>query len=201
MNLQLKNKWGPCPPDGYRYVFPEDGYTSHAWTFVDWVADALKHCRTNDYSFEGMEEKMQQQLCSVLPPGWCDFDDPNRPRATASLEWGDVTAGLTTFARWIKQGRETVEQKEADRRGLVCSRCYLNVNISGCFGCQKLITEALPDKSTKYDFALRGCAVCKCVLKAKVHFPMHLLDTENTQQQELYPSFCWMKKNGENYRG
>jgi hypothetical protein len=199
--LQLKNKWGSCPPDGYRYVFPEDGYVSHAWTYVDWVADAQRHCHINKYPWEGMEEKMQQQYCMTLPPGFCDYDDDNRPRPKANLEWGDVVGGMAVFARWIASGCKTAEQKEVDRRALVCSRCYLNVNISGCVGCQKLVAEVVHNKSSKYDFALRGCAVCQCVLKAKVHFPLqNLLDSEDQSQQEMYPSHCWLKKGGENYR-
>lgn len=106
--------------------------------------------------------------------------------------------GLKTFTQWIAGGCKYVSQKEADRRALVCSRCYLNVNIEGCSGCQQLVQEAIGDKKSKYDPALRSCAACKCFLRAKIHFPLKILDKSGVDQQ-LYPEFCWLKKGGHNY--
>lgn len=144
---------------------------------------------------------MQHQLCLTLPPGWCKYDDDSRPRPSTSLEWNDVMRGLKTFGRWILTGRPYVNQAEADRRALVCTRCYLNVDVSGCSGCQKLVEDVVVDKHSKYDSSLRACAVCKCFLRAKIHF--HLSDLEKDEDsrlQEMYPDFCWLKKGGENYK-
>jgi hypothetical protein len=201
MLLSLLNEWGPCPPDGYRYVFPADGWVCHAWTYVDWVQAARNHLVGNNIEVPlTLESDMQQQLCLTLPPGWCNYDDDHRPRPTTSLGWNEVGAGLQTFARFLSSGAKLVEQAEADRRALICSRCYLNVNITGCSGCQKLVKEVVTRK-TKYDNSLRGCAVCKCVLSAKVHFPISALDTGNPGVQQMYPDFCWLSKDSENYRG
>ena len=199
--LALSNLWGPCPPDGYRYVFPDDGYLVHAWTYVDWVQAAKNHLTANNQPIPGtLEQDMQQQLCLTLPPGFCLYDDDNRPRPNMSLEWGDVTAGLATFARWIAGGCQYVDQNEAERRAQVCSRCYLNVNVQGCSGCQKAVAEVVRDKQTTLDATLRTCAVCKCFLRAKVHFPISTLDTDSEKVQQMYPEFCWLNKAGENYR-
>jgi len=197
-----KKPFGPCPPDGYRYVFPEDGYVVHAWTYTDWVNEAGLHLRANgkEIPFD-LGEQMEEQMCQTLPPGWCSYDDPNRARPNVSLSWGDFIPALSTFKRWLDSGKETVSQEEADRRALICSRCYLNVNITGCSGCQRLIADVVVAKKSKFDESIRGCAVCKCVLRAKVHFPIKTLDSENEKLQSMYPNHCWLKKDGPNYRG
>lgn len=189
-----------CPPDGFRYVFLESGYTAHAWAYVDWVNLALRHLEVNNLpSRASLALEMEDQLCKTLPPGWCNYDDPNRRRVSVSLGWNDVVGGVKTFSRWIAGGCKYVTQVEANRRAEVCTRCYLNVNVQGCSGCQVAVKEIVRDKHSKFDNALRTCAVCKCFLRAKVHFPLSILDSESSGAQELYPDFCWLKKGGQNY--
>lgn len=77
----------------------------------------------------------------------------------------------------------------------------MNTFVSGCSACHKVVSEVVGTKKTRYDYALNSCAVCKCVLKAKVHFPLETLDRETKKLQSLYPEHCWLKKDGENYRG
>jgi hypothetical protein len=48
---------------------------------------------------------------------------------------------------------------------------------------------------------LKTCAVCKCFIRAKVHFPMDTLDTQSDKVQGMYPDFCWLNKESPNYRG
>lgn len=200
--LLLIDTWGPCPPDGFRYVDPVDGYITHAWTYVDWVNEQAAHLKANNRTVPlDLGAQMQTQLCQTLPPGWCMYDDPSRLRPSTSLSWNDVVSGVATFARWIKNGCKYVAQIEADRRAEICSRCYLNVNVQGCSGCQAALQEVVRDKHSKFDNALRTCAVCKCFLRAKVHFPIDTLDTHSEKAQELYPGFCWLNKTSENYRG
>jgi|SRR5215469_10490523 len=202
--LCLNNPYGgPCPPDGYRYVDPVSGFVSHAWDYRTWVEVQTNHLRANEREVPpDLGESMQEQLCKTLPPGWCMHDDPNRQRVSvAGLSWQDLAAGVKVFARWMASGMSYVEQKEAERRALVCTRCYFNTHIDGCSGCQKLVAEVVTGRSTRFDYALFGCAVCKCVLKAKVHFPLEILDKENEKLQALYPDHCWLKKGGPNYHG
>lgn len=202
MLLKLLDTWGPCPPDGFRYVDPEDGYLSHAWTYRDWVDVQVAHLRANNREVpDNLGIQMQDQLCQTLPPGWCMYDDPSRPRPSISLSWNDVTAGIATFTRWIAKGAKFVEQREAERRAVICTRCYLNVNVQGCSGCQKAVVELVGDRKTKNDGALRSCAVCRCFLRAKVHFPINTLDTQSEKAQQLYPEFCWLNKQSPNYNG
>ena len=198
--LKLSNIWGATPPDGYRYVDPVDGFVAHAWTYVDWVDVQAAHLRANEREIPpNLGDLMQDQICKTLPPGWCLFDDPERKRPSTSISFNDVTAGLKTFARWIAGGYKYVAQSEADRRAVICSRCYYNVQVQGCAGCSAAVQEVVRDKKTKHDLALRSCAVCKCFLKAKVHFPIETLDTQSDKVQSLYPDFCWLNKSSENY--
>ena len=191
-----------CPPDGFRYLVPETGYICHAWTYDAWVEDARHHYTGNNMAIpDNLETLMQQQLCQTLPPGWCNYDDPNRPRANLSLNWDDVKGALSTFSAWISQGCSYVPKEEAERRALICSRCYMNTNVGGCSACQAAVKAVTGLRSTKYDQFLRACGVCKCLLKAKVHFPLSTLHKSPGVMQELYPEFCWLKKDGTNYRG
>ena len=202
MKLRLIKEQGPCPPDGFRYVDPLDGFVAHAWAYNDWVPLEEAHLRANGREVPAdLGERMQEQLCMTLPPGWCMFDDPARPRATTSLGWGDIERGVKVFSAWIAGGSSYVTQAEADRRALICSRCYLNVNVEGCGACHKAVELVTRNKKTKYDFALKACGACHCLLKAKVHFPIEVLDREGQEVQKVYPEHCWARKGGANYAG
>lgn len=190
-----------CPPDGFRYVFPEDGFPAHAWTYNDWLDVARDHCQANGYDIPDLAQRMEEQLCKTLEPGWCNYDDPDRPRATTVMGWRDVLHGTQQMADWLLHGAKFTTQEEADRRASICAKCYLNVNVSGCAACHALVETVVKDAHSKYDPFLKACAACKCLLRAKVHFPMDVLDSESLRVQELYPEHCWLKKNGPNYVG
>jgi hypothetical protein len=182
-------------------VDPEDGFTAHAWTYTDWVQAQKDHLQVNHKEVpQDLAAQMEDQLCQTLEHGWCMYDDPARPRVSTELTWSDMTRGLQTFGRWLGEGLAVVKQSEAERRALICSRCYLNVHIEGCSGCQKLVKEVSGKLETSLDRTLKGCAVCKCVLKVKVHLPQRVLDRENEKLQQFYPGFCWLNKLSPNYR-
>jgi hypothetical protein len=129
------------------------------------------------------------------------YDDPNRPRVSTSIGWDDVARGLETFKDWVRSGFAKVDQSEAERRAEICTRCFMNVQVQGCSGCMKLVAEVSGKLKTESDSALKSCAVCKCFLKVKVHFPLQLLlDNEDEKLQSIYPEHCWLKKGGENMR-
>lgn len=200
--LCLINTMGDCPPDGYRYVDPVSGFLAHAWTYTDWIDVERRHLYANNREIPAtLESDMQNQICQTLPPGWCLYDDPNRRRPSTTVYFSDMAAGLKTFAKWVVSGMKYVPQAEADRRASICSKCYLNVDVQGCAGCAQAVKDVIGDKKTKHDSTLRSCAVCKCFLKAKVHFPMDTLDTTPGKVQGMYPDFCWLNKESENYRG
>lgn len=200
MTPQSLIKPSVCPPDGFRYVFPSTGYVVHDWTYDAWLEKGRAHVAANKLPHqESLEQDMNDQLCKTLPPGWCNFDDPARPRVSTSLTWDDVQRGVEVFTGWIKSGMETVSQKEAERRADICSRCYLNVNVQGCSACHQAVKVLALRYKTKHDASLKTCAACRCFLRAKVHFPLSILDKNNPGAQALYPEFCWLKHDGPNY--
>ena len=193
--IPLKLTARQVPPDGYRYRFPHDGYVVHAWDPFTWVQLARDHLRANNMEEPpDLLEQMEDQLCQTLEPGWCMHDDPNRPRPSLVLDWDDIQRGIATFTSWAIRGGGFVEKEEAERRALICSRCYLNTSVSGCSLCHAAALKAVQGRSTKYDNSLNACAVCKCLLKAKVWFPLSALDRDREERQSLYPEFCWLKK-------
>lgn len=187
-----------CPPNGFRYVFPQDGWVDHAWDYATWFQQAKDHARANNLREPNVDD-LEEQLCLTLPPGWCNYDDPNRPRPNTELDWNDVLRGVDAYSQYVLKGFAQVDKDEADRRALICSRCYLNVNISGCSACRAVADKLASQFNSKYDYALKYCAACKCTLRAKVHFPLDILDREGAEVKQLYPEHCWLNKNGPNY--
>ena len=201
MTLLTLSDRAVCPPDGFRYTFPETGWLNHAWDHNTWVAQAEAHVKANGLPEDvNLTAKMEHQLCQTLEPGWCNYDDNNRPRPNVQLDWSHILTGIHAYANWFKQGKPTVQQAEADRRASICARCYLNVNVSGCTACQPIVQQLIGKRKTKWDDRLRACGVCKCLLRAKVHFPIDSLPSA-PENQAMYPAFCWLKEGGENYRG
>lgn len=192
---------GPVPPDGYRWKCPECGWENQSFDYPDWIQKAAKHIASKGKEVPSdLELAMQEQLCMTLPPGWCNYDDPNRNRVVVStLGWEDVLRGTETLSRWAIQGAHPVSAQEADRRARICANCYLNVGLTGCSACQSALQLMAKGYSTKHDQFLRSCGACKCYLKLKVHIPLEILDKENSGVQELYPSHCWLKRGGTNH--
>lgn len=191
---------GPIPPDGYRWKCPHCGWENQSYDYRDWIEKAAKHISENHPETPDLEADMQEQLCKTLPPGWCNYDDPLRPRVVVTtLDWKDVLRGSETLAKWAIQGARSVSREEAERRATICTRCYMNVGLSGCSACQAAIEVMSRGFSTRQDPYLRSCAACKCHLKLKVHIPISVLDKENQSVQQLYPEHCWLKKSGPNY--
>lgn len=194
------------PPGYYRYVPPETGVEITAWDADAWVRKAREHLQANNIPVPiDLQAQMEDQLCQVLPPGWCQFDDPSRPRVDTRLSWGDVEAASSTFGGWVSEGRPLVEQTEAERRAKICANCYLNTRATGCgMSCRALLRTLfglLTSRKTSVDDRLQSCAACKCLLRLKVHFPLTLIEQHDKRDlQMLLPNWCWLKQDGDNYR-
>lgn len=191
------------PPNGFRYVDPVDGWVDQAWDYQSWVQQQKNHIRANGRELPlDLEGDMQHQLCQTLEPGWCNWDSDSRPRVSTSLGWGDVMNGLQTFTNWIGSGMAYVSQGEADRRAEICAKCVYNVHVSGCSVCQKLVEEVVKNKRSKYDSYLKACAICRCFLRAKIHFKINTLAKDIERHQDLYSQVdhCWLNKNGDNFK-
>jgi hypothetical protein len=193
------------PPGGYRYTVPETGHLVHSWGVDSWVDQCKRHLASNNIPVSiDLQQQMEAQFCEILPPGWCEHDDPNRPRVSTDLYWSDVERGSAAFLDWATSGRETVPQEEANRRAKICAGCYMNSNASGCGkSCRELLRRVFglfTGRETPYDAILKNCSVCKCVIAAKVHFPLTVIEAhDNPEFQRMFPIHCWCRKDSPNY--
>lgn len=197
-----------APPDFYRFTHPETGYESKAIDPYTWMDDIIAHRKANNLppiTFEAAQE----QLCETLPPGWCQHPKSEQKAhryVNTRLKWSDIVAGIKPYIGFMLGG--TASQAEADRRARICSSCYLRVQPQGCGACVKiarLITGNVAGKKTAHDHHLvnRACGVCACPVASLVWFPMPTLEkpeVDSPEKQQLYPPFCWRKRDGENYQ-
>lgn len=195
------------PPDGWRFVHPETGYTSRTMDPWAWMDDIRKHRDANNLPPISFEEA-SNQMCLSMPAGVCEQDgtesNGHKPVSTR-LTWADIATGIKAYIGLKLAGSQPVERAEADRRAKVCSSCYLRVDVQGCGSCVRMADALLGDewaaRKTSYDnFILKkACGVCKCTLQNVIHWPMDLLDKADTpDKQECWPAFCWRKQGGEN---
>lgn len=191
------------PPGAFRFTH-ETGHTTRSSIYDDWVSRSKDHLRANNLPLPlDFEAQLNDQLCGVIPPEFCDRDPGDTAWVDTRFTWADLAEGMKIFGNWAVSGLSLVEEKEANRRAAICVSCPLNVNISGCSTCHKiasLLTGAVAQKKGAHDDSLRACAICHCALRAMVWFPIEVLaENESSEKQNLRPGFCWAKSGGENY--
>jgi len=191
------------PPEEFRFTH-ETGHTTTSPIYDDWITAARDHRRANGLDTPpDLEARMQEQLCGLIPPEYCERDPGDTWWVNTRFNWADFREGMQIFTTWAGQNRPLVGPEEANRRAALCVTCPLNVNIAGCAACHKIasyITGAVAKQNGAYDDQLKACAICHCALRAMTWFPLDLLETNETQdKQESRPDFCWLKKDGENY--
>jgi hypothetical protein len=199
MQRLRKTKIYITPPDEFRYTHAETGHVTKARTYNEWVSAAKAHRVGNNLSIpDNFVEQMEDQLCMLLPPEWCQFEDPNRRWVDTRFSIEDLSSGMRVFSTWMDEGRPFVEQAEAERRARICAGCPMNVQVHGCAPCHKLvhwISGNLFQRKTKHDGQLKACAVCRCANQAQIWFPLEILAEGDTEEKQLlYPSFCWKKR-------
>lgn len=140
--------------------------------------------------YEGQEAIWE--YCNEI---WCARDPKRCMRSDSSVIIG-MKSKIGTFARAVKaaiaSGLKPAPLALAEQRALICIKCPKNRNTGGCGACRaaaNLITKGLLGRvSTRYDRKLKDCAVCGCVLKLKIHYPLSEGD------KHKYPSNCWVEK-------
>lgn len=209
--LRIKDK-SKGVPDQYRYTHRETGWISRGVSFLEmWslsIGSVVNHRKANGLP-PITEAEAEDQLCRQIHPEYCQYDEGETGSHTwtdTRLRMHDIIQGTKAYLALIVSGFKTVSQEEANRRGKICASCYLKVAPQGCATCVKLsehITGDIATKKTPYDDMLvnLACAVCKCSVKAIVHFPLASLEkTDDDAKQEAFPSFCWRRRDGENYQ-
>lgn len=202
--MQTLRDKSTAPPDFWRWTDPLTGFRIESRTYPDWIDAARQHRIANSLPIpDNFEAILNDQICQTLPPEFCQGTDPNRPWVDPRFSLGDVLAAMKVFASWVASGLGFVSQDEATRRARICVGCYNNLNVPGCGACYqlgKVITGTLAQRKTPHDDALKVCGVCRCLNRAQVHIPLeNLAAKDSPEKQALYPAFCWLKQNGENY--
>lgn len=203
MNAQTRLRLLPrseTPPDRFRYTFPQDGFTVANFDKDSWLLAIRRHYEMNEYPLPAdWREQAEDQLCRLLPAGWCEFADGSLPASFIETRFDihDFINGTVVLGSFKLSRDDVVDAKLAESRALACSRCYMNVEVPGCGACHaaaNYIAEAAGGKETSVDQYLKACAVCKCSNKAAVWIPaVHLargLSDEQLNQLRAVP-WCW----------
>jgi len=210
MRRLLSRETGPpVDADGwsFRYVHPETGRKSAGNSYWSWMEAIREHIRANNLTMPtDIEAIAEDQLCGTLPPHLCMYEQGDPPSTDTRIDFSDVVNWLKAVGRKVVSGVGYVAQSESERRAGICVSCPLNVTIvGGCGGgCKKIaefFTPGMAKLKTTQDGRLRSCGVCKCFNAIAVHFPLAILEENDTpERQERYPSFCWKKRSGTNYQ-
>ncbi len=190
------NQQMTSPPDKWRYVFLQDGYLIHSYSYTDWVLRVKQHAINNGYPVPSVED-MEDQVCRTLNGEWCHYEDgtPAGEGISTRFELSDLMNGTKVLLSFIASGAPIVSREVAEERALTCSRCYLNMSIPGCGTCHgiaNLVAEACGARKTSSDHLLKACAWCKCSAQANVWIPTEISGAGVSDAMlTTAPSFCW----------
>lgn len=188
-------------PDNFRFRF-QDGTLIMRNTRQDWFDAIAKHYKDNDIPRpEDWKAQAEHQLCMLLPPGWCMWETGEAAAGLvdARLSMGDIFRGMEVLARIAASPDPLVEQAEAERRAALCSGCFANAHVPGCAPCMKIpdmVASIAGAKTTKSDYLLQSCLVCKCRNSAAVWIKEELLAKGITpDHHRIYQQldWCWKK--------
>lgn len=186
------------PPDRLRFRAP-DGHTIEATDRHVWYSKIRKHYADNGIPLpENIDSIAQDQLCRILPPGWCAHENGDGFQGiNVRLEVGDLFRGMEVLSRIAVHSDPLVSQELAEERAAKCAACPANVPIAGCIPCMKIpdiIMGIKGAKTTKADPFLKTCAACKCATSAKVWVKTEILanadDATIRSQMRMMPD-CW----------
>lgn len=187
-----------CPPDQYRYKHRQDGWIDKCFDYTGWESRIQDHCRFNGFPPVDMAEA-EDQLCRLLPPGWCKQETGEPPEwfLDARTDMETIIRGTKVLASFVAEGMPLVVKEEAARRGAICATCPFSVNAAGCGPCQglsNLIAEVAGADALPSDSLLsnKSCLICGCAARAQIWLPIELLAKGVTPEMDAqWPSWCW----------
>ena len=172
--------------NNWRYVQPESGMVLNGPSYWNLLDRVLKHREAMGYDLsEGWESRFQHDLCLQNDKVLCAGKKAKSEQRRLSL--ADLKRFMNTISNF---NGEFVPAEEAERRASICSTCPLNQGVAGCWGCAGVVAETaklLSGRTTTRDKALESCSVCGCVMRAKVHLPLDVVDNTGLE----YPTWCW----------
>lgn len=191
------------PPGGWYYKDPETGREFKPVAFDDMLTMIKAHRRANNLPIPAnLKEQVEEQVCQHVPPEWCQGRDPKK-HPVEPLNFDQAlqgTAVLGSLLVHLAMGKSFVDQDEANRRARICYNCHYNTGISGCSNCsmgkvREAVSKIVGDRTTEGESRLQACKICGCALKAKVWFPLEILQKHmSAEQNEQFPEWCWCKK-------
>lgn len=194
------------PPDGYRFIHPEDGYRTGPFNAkADWLLAILKHKEDNGYPVApDWQAQAEDQLARMLPPGWGYYENGEAPQhfIDARMGYEDVMNGMRVLIEFVRQGAPLVDQQLAESRAKTCSACFYNIRVAGCgtcIGLANIVEEVATNKHTESDGVLedKSCGICRCVSRAHIWLPADVLAKGvNDGMMELFNEvpWCWKAK-------
>lgn len=197
----LKFNFSPItsPPDRYRYTHP-DGYVTVADDRELWLRNIKRHYLDNNVPLpENWQALAEDQLCRVLPPGLCRYEDGSKPGVflNVRLTEDDWRRGMTVLKNVLTTPEPLVDQATAEARARICAACPANVPVKGCSACVGMadwIVSIRGKAKTESDAKLSQCGVCKCSNRAQVWVKTELLAqgvTGEMRAQFATLPWCW----------
>lgn len=206
MNQFLNITW-QCPPGGFRHRCrhcTRPPISAMVWS--DFLDAIRKHEENNAHPISTVQE-IETQLCELLPPGHCKYEDGTNPNSHGcNVDGYEMLAGAKSLlgmaGQWVSgwfTGKSVwVSQTEADRRANICARCPRNVPNTACASCgvvtaaKEILSGIRGEKKTEVDSCLDQCCVCGCDCKTIVWIRKDILQSHMSADQiERSPAHCW----------
>lgn len=200
--LKFRNR-NETPPGNFKIYVEESKMWIERITWNDMVFAVKNHYKANNIPVGlQFEEWLEHHCCQNTSPEVCVEEGhgavaPFRESRTLT----EILTGTKTIVEWwLKEGKAVVPEAESEARAAKCIQCHFNQPIRDCPSCssQKLddfIVWLGGQKPTRYDSGLRGCQICGCALRLKVHIPLAVLTKNEPQHvKDQYPDWCWLKE-------
>lgn len=199
-----------CPPDQYRYRFREDGCLIKCFSYGGWLERIRAHREFNGYPEpDDWKEEAEDQLCRLLPPGWCRqvTGEPPEWYLNSRLSMDDVLRGTRVLVSFVSNGAHIVDKAVASARGAICAGCPFSAHVEGCGPCvglSNLIAEVAGSQSLPSDAVLenKSCLVCKCSARAQIWVPIEFLEKGVTEEMlaQFPADYCWKRRETIDFR-
>jgi len=140
-----------------------------------------------------MRARVEEFICNRVPAGFCKGGNAPAIPFLSTSRIRDVTRLMLNRA-FRGDAAVLVPPEEADRRAKICANCPNNLHgiCTSCAGneFQDILRWLIAGRrTTQYDSYLDTCAVCGCLIRAKLW--VKTSELAKTEKQK-YPKNCWL---------
>jgi hypothetical protein len=186
----IVNKTTTPPQPGFVYTDPRTGIVHKDLSLNAIYPKVAKSWEANGITPpDSWKAVVNHEMCEQNPHIECREVGEGERHMTLS----DVYRFANSVKKWTEGGMQFVPKEEAERRAAICAKCQYNKPTGICWGCHsalKWVGERVGWPESSKDAELRGCTVCGCVLKLKVHLPLDAIDNTGLSS---WPDHCWQK--------